>query len=63
MLADKQKVKFISSVQTLDAIKRTYREQLPIRTDGKRESRESVVSVYLVVDDDDLYQKINFTKQ
>ena len=42
VLVDQQKITFISSVWTLDAVKRTYQEQWPIEIDGKSDSRESM---------------------
>ena len=43
MLADQQRLTFISSMQTLDAIWSIYQEQWPVGTDGEKESRESVL--------------------
>ena len=37
-----KKLTFISSVQTLDAIKKTYKEQWPIGTDHEREQKKSM---------------------
>ena len=58
VLADQQKLTFISSLHTLDAIKRTCQEWWPIRTDGKKDSRESVPSDCFDDDDDDDIHKI-----
>ena len=41
---DQGKFSPISSVQTLDAVTRTYQEQWPIAMDGDGESRESLPS-------------------
>ena len=43
MLANQQKLTFISSMQTLGAIYKTYQEWWPIGADGERESRESML--------------------
>ena len=43
VLANQQKLLFINSVQTLDAIKRIYQGQWQIGKDGKEESSESVL--------------------
>ena len=53
VLAFHQGFTCISSGQTLDVIKRTYQERWTIGTDGKREPRDSVLSVLLNDDDDD----------
>ena len=45
LLSDQQNLTFISSMQTLDAVWRTYQEQWLRGTDGKRESIESVLCV------------------
>ena len=43
ILADKHELTFISFVQTLDAIKKTYKEWWPIGMNDERESRESML--------------------
>ena len=48
VLADKQKLTSLHSVQTLDAISRICQEWWLIETDGKWESRESMLSTCLV---------------
>ena len=49
-MTDQQELAFISSVQTLDAVYKTYQEQWPIGVDDQRESRESTLLAY--IDDD-----------
>ena len=44
MLADPQKLTYISYEQTLDLIWMTYQEQWMIGTDGERESEKSMLS-------------------
>ena len=53
VLANKQKLIFISFVQTLDAILRTYQELWLIGMDGERMSRESVLSAHLDANNDE----------
>ena len=43
MLADQQRLTVIGAVQTLDAVEKSYYVLWPIVTDGKRESKESVL--------------------
>ena len=47
ILANQQKITFIISVRTLDAVYLTYQEQCQIGTYGKRKTRESVMSAHL----------------
>ena len=51
VLADKQRLAYISSVQTQDAAYRTYQERWMIGMDGKRESGNAVLSAGLNDDD------------
>ena len=51
--AAQQKLIFIITTRTLGTIKRTYREQYPKGTDGKRDSRESIPSARFDNKDDD----------
>ena len=53
-LADQQKLTFISSVWTLDAIERNCLERRLIGMDGEKELRESMLSACLDnnIDDD-----------
>ena len=51
--AEQQKLAFISSAQTLDAVWRNYQEGWLRGTDDKRESREYVLSAR--IDDDSIY--------
>ena len=53
VLADQQKLTFISTVQTLNAIKTTYQVQKLIGTDSERKSRESMLLDCF--DNDDYY--------
>ena len=50
-----QRLVFISSVGTLDAIYMTYQKRLLIKTNGERESRESVLSARLDDEDNDVF--------
>ena len=52
VLTKQQRLIYISSVQTLDAVKRTYQERWQIGMDVERVSRESVLSTQL----DDYYR-------
>ena len=52
VLANQQKLTFISSVRTLDAVL-IYQKQRQIGTGGKRESRDFVLSARLDDDNDD----------
>ena len=52
VLADQQRLTYISSVQTVDAAKRTFLEWWIIGIDSKR---DSVQSTQLDIDDDDIY--------
>ena len=57
VLNDHQKFTFISSVLTLDVILKTHQEQWTTGTDGKIESRKSMLTARLAAaaaaDDDD----------
>ena len=53
VLADQQRLIYISFVPTLDAVSRTYKEQWPIRSNGEKESREYILSE--CHDNDDLW--------
>ena len=59
VLADQQKFIFIISVQTLDVGWRTYQEKLAIGIDGKKDSREPMLSAGHDVNDDyDISKKV-----
>ena len=53
VLTDQQKLIFISSVQTLDAVERTYQKWWLIGTNDKKESKESVLLAHHDDDKDD----------
>ena len=58
VLANQQKLTVISSLQTLDTVKRTCQEQWLIGTDSKRESRESLLSAHL--DEDETQYQVTY---
>ena len=54
VLADQQKLTFISSVQTLNAVLQIYQEQWTIGMDFERGSKESMLSAHFDVDEANL---------
>ena len=52
-LTNQQKIIFTCLARTLGTVLRTHLKRWPIGKDGKRESKESMQSVYLDDDDDD----------
>ena len=56
VLINLKKLTFISSVPTLDVIKRTYPKSWPIGTDRESGLKESVLSVYFDDTDNDIYK-------
>ena len=53
VLANQQRLTFISSVRTLDTVNSTYEEIWPIEMDSERESKESVLMTRFDDDEDD----------
>ena len=49
VLANQQKLRLTRSVQTPDAVKRTYREWWPLSMDGMRVSRKYLLSAFLMM--------------
>ena len=54
VLVNQQRLTFIGSVQTLDAVSRTSQERLLRGMDVEKESKESVLSKLLDHDDNDI---------
>ena len=47
MLANQQRLTYISSMQTLNVVERTWQEKWMMRMDGEKESKKSVLSACL----------------